>query len=97
MSLEALDCNGVDSGREECWPPWVNIGVPVMMSIAFILILLIIFMVWPKKLPSSDEEEEDGQVFVPAKWVQNENTCQGGGSSSGVSINNSRQVDENIV
>lgn len=91
MSSEALDCNGKDSGKEECWPAWVNIGVPVMISIAFILVLLIMFMVWPKKSPSS-VQEEDGQVFVPPKWVQNEDTFQVGGSS-----HNSREIDENIV
>jgi hypothetical protein len=96
MSSEDLDCNGKDSGSEDCWPGWVNIGVPVMISITFLLVLIIMFMVWPKRPPSSDEDE-DGQVFVPSKWVQNEDVFQSEGASIGVPSSISRQIDENIV
>jgi hypothetical protein len=51
-----LDCSGADSGREECWPTWVNIGVPIIMSIAFLVVLAIMFFVWPKRPQRSDEE-----------------------------------------
>ncbi|ESO08791.1 hypothetical protein HELRODRAFT_168697 [Helobdella robusta] len=43
-----LDCSGNDSGKNECWSNWLNIGVPILMSVTFVLVLLIMFVCWPK-------------------------------------------------
>lgn len=92
---QTLDCSGKDSGREECWPKWVNIGVPVMVSVAFLLVLLIMFVVWPKK--PQEEEEEEAKGFVPGKWSPKDRFEIKSFPNNNASTSAVRQIDENNV
>lgn len=69
----ALDCKGEDSGRDICWPAWVNIGVPILVSIAFVLVLVVMFVVWPKEPPPDDDDNENNERTVkkPSRKAEN--------------------------
>lgn len=54
----AVDCKGKDSGLDVCWPAWVNIGVPILVSIAFVIVLVVMFIVWPKEPPVNDDDDK---------------------------------------
>lgn len=59
-----LDCYGEDSGESDCWPGWVNIGVPVFMSISFVAILLIMFVFWPQQKKPENIEGNASDVSL---------------------------------
>jgi len=42
-----LDCDGVDSAVAECWPNWMNIGIPIVSVAVWLTVLIIIFATWP--------------------------------------------------
>jgi len=44
-----LDCTGVDSGNAACWPPAVNIAVPIGWAAVFVALLVVIY--WFKSMP----------------------------------------------
>jgi len=52
--VATLDCSGADSGKDECWPQWVNIAVPVLVCVLFVGLLALMFFI-PSK-PSPEEE-----------------------------------------
>jgi len=44
-----LQCSGEDSAHAECWPHWVNVSVPIICVLVWLVVLVIMFVTWPGK------------------------------------------------